>query len=211
MPRQGRLGIDSHDGGRLPERRQRNRDDAGPPPRLAERARRGARRESDRLGRRSMPCWGRFASRCRCSAAICGPRPRSWASSDCGGGTCSRPSAAISRRVYLARGARRSSSKSSAAFSDEMGDYAPPARSIAAGSTPSRATANGAARFACRSMGVEESRILANFDGSFDQVSTLAHELGHGYHNHCQRGLAVAAARHADRRWPKRPAFFARR
>ncbi len=37
--------------------------------------------------------------------------------------------------------------------------------------------------------GVEESRILANFDGSFDQVSTLAHELGHGYHNHCQRGL----------------------
>jgi pepF/M3 family oligoendopeptidase len=37
--------------------------------------------------------------------------------------------------------------------------------------------------------GVEESRILANFDGSFEQVSTLAHELGHGYHNHCQRGL----------------------
>ncbi len=38
-------------------------------------------------------------------------------------------------------------------------------------------------------LGTEESRILANFDGSFDQVSTLAHELGHGYHNHCQRGL----------------------
>ena len=37
--------------------------------------------------------------------------------------------------------------------------------------------------------GVDESRILANFDGSFDQVSTLAHELGHAYHNHCQRGL----------------------
>src|SRR5258708_1949646 len=38
-------------------------------------------------------------------------------------------------------------------------------------------------------IGIEESRILANFDGSFEQVSTLAHELGHGYHNHCQRGL----------------------
>ncbi len=38
-------------------------------------------------------------------------------------------------------------------------------------------------------IGVEESRILANFDGSFDQVSTLAHELGHAYHNHCQSGL----------------------
>jgi len=32
---------------------------------------------------------------------------------------------------------------------------------------------------------VGESRILSNFDGSFDQVSTLAHELGHGFHNDC--------------------------
>jgi pepF/M3 family oligoendopeptidase len=35
---------------------------------------------------------------------------------------------------------------------------------------------------------VEESRILCNFDGSLDQVSTIAHELGHGYHNACQAG-----------------------
>ena len=33
--------------------------------------------------------------------------------------------------------------------------------------------------------GVKESRILVNFDGSFDQVSTIAHELGHGFHNEC--------------------------
>jgi len=33
--------------------------------------------------------------------------------------------------------------------------------------------------------GVKESRILANFDGSFDQVSTLSHELGHAFHNEC--------------------------
>jgi len=32
---------------------------------------------------------------------------------------------------------------------------------------------------------VKESRVLANFDGSFDQVSTLAHELGHAFHNYC--------------------------
>ncbi|MFO7623214.1 MAG: M3 family oligoendopeptidase [Anaerolineales bacterium] len=32
---------------------------------------------------------------------------------------------------------------------------------------------------------VKESRILCNFDGSLDQVSTIAHELGHAYHNHC--------------------------
>jgi pepF/M3 family oligoendopeptidase len=33
---------------------------------------------------------------------------------------------------------------------------------------------------------VKESRILCNFDGSLDSVFTLAHELGHGYHNFCK-------------------------
>ncbi len=45
--------------------------------------------------------------------------------------------------------------------------------------------------FCMRVPGVEESRILANFDGTFDQMTTLAHELGHGYHNHCQKGLPI--------------------
>lgn len=35
----------------------------------------------------------------------------------------------------------------------------------------------------------EESRILANFDGSFSAVSTLAHELGHGYHSYKLEGF----------------------
>jgi pepF/M3 family oligoendopeptidase len=35
---------------------------------------------------------------------------------------------------------------------------------------------------------VDESRILCNFDGSLDQVSTVAHELGHAFHNDCQIG-----------------------
>lgn len=30
---------------------------------------------------------------------------------------------------------------------------------------------------------VKQSRILSNFDGSYDSVSTLAHELGHAYHD----------------------------
>ncbi|MAT43515.1 MAG: oligoendopeptidase F [Anaerolineaceae bacterium] len=34
--------------------------------------------------------------------------------------------------------------------------------------------------------GIGESRILCNFDGSFDQLSTIAHELGHGFHNDCK-------------------------
>lgn len=32
---------------------------------------------------------------------------------------------------------------------------------------------------------IKESRILSNFDGSFSEVCTLAHELGHGYHGEC--------------------------
>ena len=33
--------------------------------------------------------------------------------------------------------------------------------------------------------GVKESRVLCNFDGSLSQVSTIAHELGHAFHNEC--------------------------
>ena len=32
---------------------------------------------------------------------------------------------------------------------------------------------------------IKESRILTNFGGTFNDVITLAHELGHGYHGHC--------------------------
>jgi oligoendopeptidase F len=36
------------------------------------------------------------------------------------------------------------------------------------------------------------SRILCNFDGSFDSVSTLAHELGHAWHHEIIKGLSRA-------------------
>jgi pepF/M3 family oligoendopeptidase len=39
--------------------------------------------------------------------------------------------------------------------------------------------------FCMEIQGVKESRILCNYDGSFDGVSTLAHELGHAFHNEC--------------------------
>jgi pepF/M3 family oligoendopeptidase len=35
----------------------------------------------------------------------------------------------------------------------------------------------------CMGVGGGVSRVLCNFDGSFDSVQTLAHELGHAYHN----------------------------
>ena len=35
----------------------------------------------------------------------------------------------------------------------------------------------------CMSVGGDASRVFMNFDGSFNSVQTLAHELGHAYHN----------------------------
>jgi pepF/M3 family oligoendopeptidase len=46
----------------------------------------------------------------------------------------------------------------------------------------------------CMGLRRDESRILANYEGSFDSVTTLAHELGHAYHNVCL----------ADRPWLQR-------
>ena len=42
---------------------------------------------------------------------------------------------------------------------------------------------------------VNESRILCNFDGSLDQVSTVAHELGHAFHTECQVGKTMLQSR----------------
>lgn len=42
---------------------------------------------------------------------------------------------------------------------------------------------------------IEQSRILCNFDGSFNLVATLAHELGHGFHNYCHRGQKLLNTR----------------
>jgi len=39
--------------------------------------------------------------------------------------------------------------------------------------------------FCMEVQGVKESRIFINFDGSQDQLSTIAHELGHAFHNEC--------------------------
>jgi len=38
---------------------------------------------------------------------------------------------------------------------------------------------------------ISESRILTNFTGSYSDVSTLAHELGHGYHGFCLKDESI--------------------
>jgi pepF/M3 family oligoendopeptidase len=57
----------------------------------------------------------------------------------------------------------------------------------------------------CTSIRPGESRVLMNFDGSFTDVSTLAHELGHAYHNLCmekrtplQKGIPMTLAETAS-------------
>jgi len=40
------------------------------------------------------------------------------------------------------------------------------------------------------------SRVLTNFAGSFADISTLAHELGHAWHNRCMAGLPILLTEH---------------
>ncbi|MBS4054515.1 MAG: M3 family oligoendopeptidase [Thermaerobacter sp.] len=67
-------------------------------------------------------------------------------------------------------------------YSQELADYA---MQVFAGSwvdvLPRKGKVGGA--FCASVHPIKESRILMNYTGSFSDVSTLAHELGHGYHN----------------------------
>ncbi len=71
-----------------------------------------------------------------------------------------------------------------ATFSDDLRDFAAHAFDAQWIDAEQRTGKRGGA-FCMGLPAVQESRILSNFDGSLDQVSTLAHELGHGYHNSC--------------------------
>jgi pepF/M3 family oligoendopeptidase len=69
-------------------------------------------------------------------------------------------------------------------FSPEMGDFARHAMENNWIDAEQREGKRGGA-FCMGVPLVKESRILSNFDGTLGQVSTLAHELGHGFHNSC--------------------------
>lgn len=73
-------------------------------------------------------------------------------------------------------------------FNPRLGDYARRSFDEAWIDAAPRDGKRGGA-FCMAVVGRDESRVLMNYDGSFDQVSTLAHELGHGFHNDCQSGL----------------------
>ncbi|MCK5672968.1 MAG: hypothetical protein KAH95_06315, partial [Spirochaetales bacterium] len=69
-------------------------------------------------------------------------------------------------------------------FSDNLADYAENAFENNWIDAEQREGKRGGAF--CENLHViGESRIMSNFDGSFSGLTTLAHELGHGYHGHC--------------------------
>ena len=77
-----------------------------------------------------------------------------------------------------------------ARFSGELADYAKRAFDnnwIDVGSRGGKR----AGAFCMYVPSVSESRVLTNFDGSLDGIFTLAHELGHGYHNDCRVGKTM--------------------
>lgn len=87
-------------------------------------------------------------------------------------------------RVYTWEEARQFILENFASFSPDLADLARHAfdnRWIDA--EPRQGKRGGA--FCMRVWNAKESRVLSNFDGSLDQVSTIAHELGHAYHNSC--------------------------
>jgi pepF/M3 family oligoendopeptidase len=68
-------------------------------------------------------------------------------------------------------------------YSQKLSDFA--ARSFAERWTDAEPRAGKRDGAFCMSVRGDESRILMNFKPSFGSVSTLAHELGHAYHNVC--------------------------
>ncbi len=69
-------------------------------------------------------------------------------------------------------------------FSPELSDFAKRAFQLNWIDAEQRDGKHGGA-FCMSVPGKKESRILCNFDGSLDQVGTIAHELGHAFHNEC--------------------------
>ncbi len=69
-------------------------------------------------------------------------------------------------------------------FSDKLADFADGAFARNwIDAEPRQGKRGGAFCSTCHALG--QSRILANFDGNLDSVTTLAHELGHAYHGFC--------------------------
>ncbi|MHB8819798.1 MAG: M3 family oligoendopeptidase [Bellilinea sp.] len=87
-------------------------------------------------------------------------------------------------RTYTYEEARAFVLDNFAKFSPDLSDFARRAFDSGWIDAEQRSGKRGGA-FCMSVPGVKESRVLLSFDGSLDVVSTLAHELGHAFHNDC--------------------------
>ncbi|MGE5602660.1 MAG: M3 family oligoendopeptidase [Nitrososphaerales archaeon] len=94
------------------------------------------------------------------------------------------PQAGGAKKIYSFDGARDFILKNFGTFSPELRELARRAFDGQWIDAEQRPGKRGGA-FCMKVWGPRESRVLSNFDGTLDQVSTLAHELGHAFHNQC--------------------------
>ncbi len=87
-------------------------------------------------------------------------------------------------KQYTYEEAREYIVKNFKTFSDELADFADNAFENKWIDAKPREGKRGGA-FCENIHAVKQSRILSNFTGKFDDVVTLAHELGHAYHDYC--------------------------
>lgn len=80
-------------------------------------------------------------------------------------------------------------------FSDKLGDYTQNAYDKNWLDVEPREGKRGGA-FCSNLHPIKESRILSNFNGSFSNMTTLAHELGHGYHGLTLRDESILNSRY---------------
>jgi len=98
-------------------------------------------------------------------------------------------------RTYTYEEARDYIVKNFRTFSDRLADFAENAfNSRWIDAEPREGKRGGA--FCSNIHPIKQSRILANFSGSFDNVLTLAHELGHGYHGNCLKNESILNSRY---------------
>lgn len=93
--------------------------------------------------------------------------------------------------AYTLAGARDFIVERFSSFDPEMGEFA--ARAFAGrwiDSEPREGKVGGA--YCIDFPAAKASRVLCNFDGSFNSVNTIAHELGHAWHSERVRGLPYA-------------------
>lgn len=121
------------------------------------------------------------------------PQPYSGAGSSCGAkagssGLSETHDSSVKMDGWTFEEARNYITEKFYGFSKDMGDFARTAfENNWIDAEVRKGKVGGAYCIDFPSKGV--SRVLSNFTGSFSDVTTLAHELGHAYHHHCIAGL----------------------